>query len=156
MAAYFRWERFASCWAHLLFLFPCSQEAAAALLFLAILIRYTSNSSSSRVRTSSISNPAAGGDIVITIPAPARQSLITLLLTPGFSTVFFNHIKGHFKQLLIMVSHLKKKEETGLVVEKQSNAMVYSKLTLPELHSAFSAASKTYNEQIIRQYCYYY
>lgn len=55
-----------------------------------------------------------------------------------------------------MVSHLKKKEETGIVVEKQSSAMVYSKLTLSELHSAFYAASKTYNEQIFSQYCYYY
>lgn len=99
-------------------------------MLVAILISYTSNSSSSKVRTSSISNPAAGGDIVINISAAAHQSLITLLLTPGFSTVFFNHIKGHFKQLLIMVSHLKKKQEIGLAVEKQSNAMVYSKPTL--------------------------
>lgn len=130
MAAYFRLERFASCWAHLLFLSPCSQAAVPALLLLAVLISYTSNSSSSRVRTGSISNPAAGGDIVISISAPAHQSLITLLLTPGFSTVFFNHIKGHFKQLLIMVSHLKKTEETGLALEKQSTDMVYSKLKL--------------------------
>lgn len=130
MAAYFRSERFASCWAHLLSLSPRSQEAAPALMLVAILISYTSNSSSSKVRTSSISNPAAGGDIVINISAPAHQSLITLLLTPGFSTVFFNHIKGHFKQLLIMVSHLKKNQEIGLAVEKQSNAMVYSKPTL--------------------------
>lgn len=75
MAAYFRFERFASCWAHLLFLSPCSQEAALALPLLAILISYTSNlAPSSRVRTRTISNAAAAGDIVINILAPAHQS----------------------------------------------------------------------------------
>lgn len=114
MPAYFRSERFASCWAYLLFLSPCSQEAAFALLLFAILISYTSNLAlSSRVRTkSSLIQPQEE----ILSPIYQHQlirALITLLLTPGFSTVFFNHIKGHFKQLLIMVSHLEKTEETG-------------------------------------------
>lgn len=53
-------------------------------MLVAILISYISNSSSSKVRTSSISNPAAGGDIVIDISAPAYQSLITCYLRLGF------------------------------------------------------------------------